>query len=112
MAIVSQAQLVAQPFVFSQIDGQGQLLSSFSGALSNMLLSFYASGALFGSTSTDAFTVNATAQVNTPSSLSAGNLIALLAVRMSPFAQLVNITVNAVPITQSLIQTSGTSSTS
>lgn len=112
MALSNSALITAQPFLFGQLDGAGQTISAFSGALSGMLGGYYAAGALFGASSTDAFSVNATSSVNTPASLAAGNLIALLAVRMSPFAQLVTITINAVPITQSLIQTSGTNSTS
>lgn len=112
MAIVNQAQVVAQPFVFSQVDGQGQTISAFSGALSGMLAGFFAAGALYGASTTDAFAVNAGAQVNNTASLAAGNLNALIAVRMSPYAQLVTIVINAVPITQTLITTAGTNSTS
>lgn len=109
MAITEQAMVVAQPFQFNQIDGQGQTLSAFQGALQGMLLGFYQTGALYGSSATQAFTVNVGSTINTPTSLQNGDLIAMLAVRMSPFAQLVIITINAVPITASLPQTSGTS---
>ncbi len=107
MAIIFQSQLAAQPYVFSQLDGQGQTLSSFAGALNSVLSAFFKAGALFGQTNAQAYTVNTSTQINTAASLAAGNLIALLAVRMSPYAQLVTITINAVPITQSLLPASG-----
>lgn len=105
MAIVSAAALVSQPFEFNQVDGQGQTISAFAGALGGMLLTFYAVGALFGGSSADAFTVDVGPTVNTSATLSAGTLTANIAVRMSPFAQLIQIIINAVPITQTLVQT-------
>lgn len=110
MALLYSSALAAQPYTFGQLDGQGQTTAQFGGALQGMLLGFYQAGALFGANASDAFTVNTGAQVNTPASLQAGNLVAIIAVRMSPFAQLVQITINAVPITQTLVQTTGTSS--
>ena len=105
MAIINQSQIVSQPFEFSQLDGQGQTISAFGGALSGMLLGYYQVGALYGATAPAAFSVNVGSSVNTPASLQAGLLQAVLAVRMSPFAQLVQIVINAVPITQGLVQT-------
>ncbi len=102
MAIINNATVVSQPFVFSQIDGQGQTISAFGGALGGMLLNFLKAGALYGVSANDAFSVDVGSTTNTPASLSAGLLQANLAVRMSPFAQLVKIVINAVPITQSL----------
>jgi hypothetical protein len=109
MAIIYQAAIASQPFQFSQLDGQGQTTAAFGGALQGMLLNFFNVGALFGTNATDAFTVNVGSTVNTPASLQAGNLVGILAVRMSPFAQLVTITINAVPITQTLVQTAAPS---
>jgi hypothetical protein len=105
MAIVDRSKVVAQPFQFGEVDGEGHTLAAFTGALQGMLLGFYQTGALYGNTATQAFTVNAGPTVNTPASLLNGNLVAILAVRMSPFAQLVTITINAVPITTNLVQT-------
>lgn len=102
MAIEADSQIVAEPFVFSQLDGQGSDIVRFSSALANMLTAYYKVGALFGVTSADAFSVDAGPQVNTSVSLQAGQLSAILNVRMSPFAQLVSIVVNTVPITQAV----------
>lgn len=104
MALVYQAQNIGEPFVFSQLDGQGSTISAFNGAVTQMLLTFYNLGALYGVTATDAFSVNTGPAVNTPASLAAGNLLAQVAFRPSPFAQFVQLTLNAVPITQQLQQ--------
>lgn len=108
MAIVAESAVIAQPFQFGQLDGQGQTLSAFAGALQGMLLGFFQTGSLFGATATEAFAVDTGVDVNSNADLLAGNLTAQLAVRMSPFAQLVTIIVDAVPITSNLIQTSVT----
>jgi hypothetical protein len=102
MALQSDAQALGEPFVFSQLDGQGGDQLAFNTALSARLLSYYRLGALFGDTATDAFAVNTGSSVNTPTTLQAGQLNANVAVRLSPFAQLVSIVLNAVPITQSV----------
>lgn len=105
MAIAAEAQILAEPFVFSQLDGGSADIIAFNQALTTMLSGFLASGALYGSapgTPNAAFSVNTGPQVNTPQSLQAGQLNAILSVRMSPFAQLIDITINSVPITTSV----------
>ena len=103
MAITASVQIVAQPFVFSQIDGQGSDILSFGSALANMLKQdYWASGALYGVTPNDAFSVNVGPQVNPPSQLQQGVLSAVISVKMSPFAQQIPITINSVPITGTL----------
>ena len=59
-------------------------------------------GALYGDTPADAFVVNVGSPVNTPATIAAGELNAQASVRMSPFAQYVQILLTAVPTTQSL----------
>lgn len=102
MAIVAQAQLVGQPFVFSQIDGQGSQATAFKSALTAMLTDYYTLGALYGATAADAFTVDTGSDVNTPATIAAGQLNAVLTVAFSYFAQAVNIQINVVPITQAI----------
>jgi hypothetical protein len=99
MAISADAQEIAEPFLFSQLDGQGSDILSFSATLTAMLQSYYVTGALYGATAGQAYSVNTGPTVNTPASLQAGQLNALISVRMSPFAELITITVNSVPIT-------------
>jgi hypothetical protein len=104
MALVAQAMVVGEPFVFSQLDGQSSDITRFNSAIQNMLLGYYKLGALYGLNATDAFSVNTGSAINTPSSLAAGNLLAQVTYRPSPSAQLVTITLNAIPITQSVPQ--------
>lgn len=102
MALVSGAQVVGEPYVFSQIDGQGSDETSFATALTGMLSNYYQRGALYGASAAEAFNVNVGPTVNTPQTIAQGQLNANCNVRLSPFAQMVNITLNAVPITQAL----------
>ena len=69
-----------------------------------MLMTYYNAGALYGQNATDAFSINTGPAVNTPTLLAAGQLTAQVGVRLSPDAQLVQINLNAVPITQALLQ--------
>ena len=99
MALTASTQIVAQPFVFSQIDGQGSDILSFGSALGNMLKNYYQLGALYGTTPSQAYTVNVSGPVNPPAQLQQGILSAVISVRMSPFAQLIPVTITTVPIT-------------
>lgn len=102
MFIVAQAQLIGQPYVFGQIDGQGSLANQFGGALHAMMQTLWAAGALYGQTAQDAFNVDVGSDVNTPATIAAGQLNALITCSFSPFAQNVQILVNVVPITQAV----------
>jgi hypothetical protein len=102
MAIVALLNTVAQGFVFSQIDGQGHLLSHFNGALAGVCQNLWQQGALYGAQATDAFNVNTGPAVNTPANLANGILSALVSVRMSPGASFVIISVVQYPVTSSL----------
>lgn len=102
MALVAQAQLLGQPFVFAQLDGQANQAAAFNGALSNMLLPYAVSGALWappGTPPANAFTVDTGPDVNTPQTQALGQLNATITVSFSYFAQNVQININVVPIT-------------
>lgn len=102
-AISADAQQVGDSFVFDQIDGQGLTISQYGGELAAMLLSYFNQGALYGTTPDEAFSVDVGAQVNTPNTIAAGELHAVLAVRMSPMAEFVIIEVVKVAITQEVV---------
>ena len=68
-----------------------------------MLHRFYLLGALYGVDADDAFRVETGAAVNTPETLSNGELHAVLAVRMSPAAERVFIEISKSPITVALV---------
>jgi hypothetical protein len=101
-AISADAEIVAEAYVLNQIDGQGLLISQFGGDLTAMLLTYWNEGSLYGATPDLAFLVDVGNQVNTDATIAAGELHAVLAVRMSPMSEFVIIQVVKVPITESL----------
>jgi hypothetical protein len=102
MAIVAQANAIAERYVFKQMDGRGVLIADFGGELSGMLVPFYEAGSLYGTTAQEAFSVNVGAQVNTPETIANGELHAVISLRMSPFAELVVIEIVKVATTEAL----------
>jgi hypothetical protein len=102
MAIVAQAGVIAERFVFKQLDGRGLTIADFGGELSAMLVPFYDQGSLYGDTPADAFSVNVGAQVNTPATIANGELHAVIAVKMAPFAEYVVIEIVKVATTEAL----------
>lgn len=91
MAIAAEADLIAESYVFSQLDGRGVTISAFGGELSGMCLEFFNVGALFGVTSDAAFNVNVGTDVNTNATVAAGELHAVITLRVSPFGEVVQI---------------------
>lgn len=103
MAIVAQAEAIGQDHVFAQIDGRGHELAAFGGQLGGMLIAYYNADILFGDDVTEAFVVNVGPAVNTPDTIEDGRIIAVLSVRMSPHAELVQIYIVKQPITVALV---------
>ena len=103
MAIKSQAEDIGEQYVFEEIDGQGILFSRFAGGLTGMLLEYYNEGALYGETAPDAFNVDVGAQVNTPQTIAAGELRAVIAYRPSPAAELVTIEIVKVAANEAVV---------
>lgn len=93
MAIQAEAQQIGQQFLFAIIDGQGHTISAYGGALTAMLQRYWNSEQLYGATSADAFNVDVGPTVNTPASIAGNELRATVAVRPSPFAELVTINI-------------------
>jgi hypothetical protein len=100
MALVANASAIAEPFLFSVLDGQGITLSNFRGQLQGLIQAHWRSRALYGLTATLAGAVNVDPPINTAATAAAGQLNAQLKVRLSPTAQTVSITVMFVPTTQ------------
>jgi phage tail sheath protein FI len=103
MAIVADGEATGEDFVFSQLDGRGLDIAAFGGALAGDLIRFYNAGALYGEDPTEAFVVNVGPAVNTLPKLADGILSAVVSVRMSPHAELVQIQIVKQPITVSLV---------
>lgn len=102
MAIEWEADALARPYVFKQIDGRGRLIKQFQGALSGALLHWWDLGALYGATAAEAFIVDVGPAVNTPETIEAGELHARIGIKTSPFAEVVFIDFVKVPITEAL----------
>jgi phage tail sheath protein FI len=102
MAIVAQAEVVGERFVFRPIDGRGRTIAEFGGDLRAMLVPFYEQAALYGASAEDAFQVNVGSAVNTPETIANGELHAVLMVKMSPYAEWVEIEIVKVATTQAL----------
>jgi phage tail sheath protein FI len=100
MALAGEGAAIGEQFMFDKIDGQGKAIAAFNGALAAMLARYYQNGDLYGASASDAFFVDTGAQVNTDATLAANELHAVLNVRMSPFAELVEIEIYKRPITE------------
>lgn len=87
MEIVARAEEVGERYLFTQIDGRRVTISAFGSDLTGMLVPYYDAGALFGDTVSQAFYVDVGAQVNTLETIAAGDLRAVIGLRMSPFAE-------------------------
>lgn len=93
MQIIRDMDIVAEPFVFAEIDGKGQIFSRLAGAISGQCQLYWLRNSLYGANISDAFSVNCGPQVNTPTTIAAGQLIAQVNLRMSPQAELVSVVV-------------------
>ena len=102
MQIVFQAGNLAETFVFQEIDPKGKLFGRLNGALSGLLLGYYQRGSLYGATSNLAYAVNTGPSVNTLASIAAGAVNANLAVKLSPFAETVNINITKYNLTTAI----------
>lgn len=89
MAIKAEAELIGEEHIFKQIDGRGVRIAAFQGALIGMLVPYFEAGALYGATPDEAFAVDCGAAVNTPETIANGELRANIALRTSPFGELV-----------------------
>jgi phage tail sheath protein FI len=100
--LASRCWTVGQSYLFAIIDGQGRMISRYVGALTALLMGDWNLGEIYGATAADAFNVDAGPTVNTPTTLADNKLIANIAVRPSPMAELIVIQIVNVPITESV----------
>lgn len=100
MAIAARGAVLAEAFEFDKIDGQGKKIAEFNAVLSGMCLDFYTNGDLYGASAAEAFSVDTSAAVNTPATLTNNELHAVLNVKMAPFAEMVQIEIVKRAITE------------
>lgn len=89
MAITAQADAIGERFMFRTIDGRGFTIGEFGASLAAMLRAHYDRGALYGDVADEAYRVDVGPSVNTPESIAAGELRAVIAFRVSPTAEYV-----------------------
>lgn len=90
MQIVAGSRGIMERFVFRSIDGQGHLFQEVNDALSGFLMQLFGARALFGASAADAFAVDTSygaGKVNTPDTVSAGELRAAVEYVPSPHAK-------------------------
>lgn len=103
MAIATRSDIPLESTVFAQLDGQRRRLAQLEGEVAGVLLGFYNDGALYGTTPVEAFTVDATSpSVNPDLQLADGIVRVRVAVRMSPFAEMVQMELSKVAISEAL----------
>ncbi len=90
--IKAKCKAIGERFVFKTIDGRGRLAAQFASAISGEVLSpLHEKGALFGETPEEAYEVRVGPDVNTPETIAEGKLRAIVRVKMSEFAERVEI---------------------
>lgn len=100
-AIGALAFAVGERFLFRQIDGEGRLINEFGAALiGEVCMPFFLAGSLYGATADEAFNVNVGPSINTPTTIAANELHAVITVRMSPFGEEVDIEIVKLLITE------------
>lgn len=99
MLIMAQCADVGEAFFGALLDGKGHTLHAFGGAIEGILKALWDRDALYGNETGDAYRVDVDS-VNTPVTLANLELHALVAFRVSPFAEYVVIDIVNTPITQ------------
>lgn len=92
MAIAAQADNILERFVLKQVDGRGLVFKDLEKDLVGMLIPFYDSGSLYGSTPEAAFFVDTGPGVNTPGptgTIANGEIHAAIELTMSPMGETV-----------------------
>lgn len=95
-----------EPFVFDTIDASGHLFNRAEGALRGILEPMRTAGGLYERIAADGtvidpgYRIDTGPSVNTADSLAAGELRANIAVRVSPSAELIRLTITKVSLTQ------------
>ena len=101
MSLVARAEVIADAYVFRTIDGKGQVFSDLNGELSALCLGDWPD-ALHGKQPEDAFYVDTGPTVNTPATIAAGEIRAVIYARFAPFAELVKLDIVKTPLTASV----------
>lgn len=96
MSLTARMRALGEQFVFKTINDS--VIGAFRDVLAAELLREYKAGQLYGDTTEDAYTVDVSDAVNTPTTISAGELKAVVSYVPGPFAERVVINLTALPI--------------
>ncbi len=100
MKLVSSAEEIGNSYLFKTISKK--LLARFQGDLQGLGAKEQAVGALFGETPAEACLVNVGEPINTPATMAAAELNAEMLVRIPPYANVINIPIVVVPISETV----------
>jgi hypothetical protein len=90
--IKAKCKAIGERYVFKTIDGRGRLAAQFAADITGEVLGpLFEAGALFGESPEEAYEVRVGADVNTPDTIAEGKLRAIVLVRMSDSAEIVEI---------------------
>jgi phage tail sheath protein FI len=101
MAITARADAIAETYLFRPIDGAGLLFAALRGELGGMLGEYWPEG-LYGETVADSYRVETGEAVNTPETIAAGEIRAVIGLRMAPPGEWVYIQIVKVPLTETV----------
>jgi hypothetical protein len=96
-------EAIGEQFAFAQIDGEGRVFAKLGGQLTGVCINYYEEQQLYGATPQDAFAVDTGEAVNTPTTIAAGDIRAVVYLKVSPFAELVRIDIVKKQITEALV---------
>jgi len=102
MALVADGARIMEGFLFATLDGQNHTITAAQGALQALIAEHWRAGALYGETAADAGSALVAPPVNTPATEQAGQLNANMQVRFGEDAMTANLSITAVPITQTV----------
>lgn len=93
MQVVRELDIIAESFLFDEIDGRGQIFARLNGALAGQCQTYWVRRSIYGTDPSSAFQVNTGSTINTPASIAAGQINAQVGLRMAPFGEFVNISI-------------------
>jgi hypothetical protein len=102
MLVATLADQIGETFLFDEIDGQGRTINAWGSALTGMLMPYWDLGSLYGATAAEAFVVDVGPTVNTPTTIQNRELRAAIAIKPSPFAEMIVIEIMKALVTDNI----------
>lgn len=102
MTVAARADQILANHVFAVIDGQGHEFTKLAGELVGMLIPLWEDGSLYGATLDDAARVDTGPKVNTTATIAARELHAVVAIKTSPAADWVQLSLVRVATSETL----------